>query len=133
MPRRARHSPRAGPGEVARWSSYFVFPDISNYRSGVKPLLLSRSRRPRGGASVHAAGAAGPVGLAELELLELAGGGADQGVPDLDRGRALVVRHAAPAVLHQVPLGATGARAQDHERLDRLAPLLVGHADHRDL
>src|SRR6267142_4063407 len=96
------------------------------------PFVVAVPTTP-GGASVHAAGAAGPVGLAELELLELAGGGADQGVPDLDRGRALVVRHAAPTVLHQVPLGATGARAQDHERLDRLAPLLVGHADHRDL
>src|SRR6185295_11975781 len=88
---------------------------------------------PSGGASVHAAGTAGPVGLAKLELLELAGGGADERVPDLDRGGALVVGHAAPAVLHQIPLGAARARAQDHEGLDGLAPFLVGDADHRDL
>src|SRR5262249_40604064 len=45
----------------------------------------------------------------------------------------LVVRHPAAAVLHEIPLGRGGARPEHDQRLDRLAPLLVGDADHRDL
>src|SRR5262245_3200740 len=88
---------------------------------------------PPAGASVHAAGPAGPVGFTELELLKLAGGGADQGVAQLDRRRAFVVGHPAPAVLDEIALGGRGARPEDDEGLDRLPPLLVGYADHRDL
>src|SRR5882672_5312618 len=110
----------------------FILRDISKYGTEVKPAPGAEPDAPAG-ASVHAAGAPGPVGLAELELLELAGGGADERVADLHRGRALVVGHAAPAMVHQVPLGAARARAQDHEGLDRLAPLLVRDPDDRDL
>src|SRR5215470_5462482 len=83
--------------------------------------------------SVHAAGAPGPVGLAKLELLQLARRSAHESVPDLDRGRALVVGHTGPAVLDQVPLGTDAPRAKHDEGLDGLAPLLVGDADDRDL
>src|SRR5258705_9080338 len=91
------------------------------------------ARRLTRGGSVHAPRAAGPVGLAQLELLELAGRRAVERLAQLDRRRALVVRHAAAAMLDQLALGGGGARAQDDERLDGLAPLLVRHADHRDL
>src|SRR4030095_16256628 len=76
-------------------------------------------------ALVHAARTAGPGGLAQLELLELARGGAHERVAQLDRGRALVVRHAAAAVLDEIAIGGGGAGSEHHERLDRLAPLLV--------
>ena len=85
---------------------------------------------PRGGA-VDLAVAAFPVGLAQLELLELAGGGAGQRVAELDRRRALEVRHAVAAVRDEVLGRRRLALAQHDQRLDRLAPLLVGHADHR--
>src|SRR5438477_8448698 len=91
----------------------------------------SSAMRPAGtatltrGGSVHAPRAAGPVRLPQLELLQLAGGRAVERLADLDRGGALVVRHAAAAVLDEVPLVGGGARAEDHQRLDGLAPLLV--------
>src|SRR5437868_134918 len=98
--------------------------------SETRPAAASRLTR---GGSVHAPRAAGPVGLAQLELLELAGRGAVEGLAELDRGRALVVRHAAAAVGDQLGLGDGGAGPEDHQRLDSLAPFLVGHADHGDL
>src|SRR5258705_10984178 len=110
----------------------FILRDISKYGTEGKPGRGAEPDAPAG-ASVHAAGAPGPVGLAELELLELAGGGADERVADLHRGRALVVGHAAPAMVHQVPLGGAPAGAPDPEGLDRFAPLLVRDADDRDL
>src|SRR5688572_17318394 len=69
---------------------------------------------------VHAAGATGPVGFAELELLELAGGCPDERVTHLDGGRALVVRHPASTMLDEVTLGGGRARSQHDERLDGL-------------
>src|SRR2546425_12557714 len=83
--------------------------------------------------SVHPALTTRPVGLAQLELLELARRGADESIPNLDRRRALVVRHPGPTVLDELSFGAGGTRAQHDEGLDRLAPFLVGHPDHRDL
>src|SRR5262249_38074635 len=83
--------------------------------------------------SVHAAAAPSRVRLAQLELLELASGGADERIADLDRRGALVMREPGPAVGDQIMLGGGGPGPQHHERLDRLAPLLVGDADHRDL
>src|SRR5713226_10318433 len=77
-------------------------------------------------ASVHATLTTRPVRLAELELLELARRGAHESIPNLDRRRALVVRHPGPAVLDELLFGAGGARAQDDEGLGGLAPLLVG-------
>src|ERR1051325_5650596 len=62
------------------------------------------ARRLTCSGSVHAPRAAGPVRLAQLELLELAGGRAVERFAELDRGRALVVRHAAAAVLDQLEL-----------------------------
>src|SRR6266852_18514 len=100
-------SPARRSWASGRRAMVFIF-CISRYIEVWKRSQAPFLGQPR---SVHPAGAAGPVGLAELELLELAGGGADERVPDLHRGRALVVRHAAPAVLDQVPLGAMGARA----------------------
>src|SRR5207302_6914372 len=77
--------------------------------------------------------APGPVGLAELELLELAGGRAGERVAQLDRRRALVVRHARATERDQVRRARLGARAEHDQRLDGLAPLLVGDADHGGL
>src|SRR6267378_5626452 len=83
--------------------------------------------------SVHPALTTRPVGLAQLELLELARRGADESIPNLDRRRALVVGHPGPTVLDELPFVTDRARAQHDEGLDGLAPLLVGHADDRDL
>src|SRR5215510_13970847 len=78
---------------------------------------------------VDALGAAGPVGLAELELLDLAGGGALEGRADLHRGGALEVGEAAAAEVDEGALVRRLAGAEHHQGLDRFAPLLVGHAD----
>src|SRR5687767_15093695 len=79
--------------------------------------------------SVHLPRLPRPVRLAKLELLELARGRAGERVPDLDRRRALEVRHVVAAELDQVAVGRLRVRAEDDERLDRLAPLLVRDAD----
>ena len=102
--------------------------------SGGEPAwLLAHAPARRGGeqpGSSHVQltvlGAPRPVGLAQLELLELAGGGAGQLGAELDRRRALVVGQALAAELDQVGLRGRRPRAQHHERLHRLAPLLVG-------
>src|SRR5262245_26515320 len=77
-------------------------------------------------ASVDLALPPRPVGLAQLELLQLARRGTDQRVADLDGRGALVVRHAAAAMFDEILLARRRPRPQDHEGLDRLAPLLVG-------
>jgi hypothetical protein len=76
-----------------------------------------------------------PVGRAELELLQLAGGRAGQLVAELDRGRALVVGEASRhhAIRSASVLATLARRHEHHEGLHRLAPLVVGHADHRHL
>src|SRR5713101_7352996 len=53
-------------------------------------------------ASVHATLTTRPVRLAQLELLELARRGAHESIPNLDRRRALVMRHPGPAVLDEL-------------------------------
>src|SRR6185503_15251662 len=84
-----------------------------------------RHRRPR---SVDLALPTLPVRRPELELLELPGGGAGELVAELHAGRALVVREVGPAVLDDLLLRRRRAGNEHHEALDRLAPLLVGHA-----
>src|SRR5260370_35071789 len=84
-------------------------------------------------ASVHAARPAPPVRLAQLELLQLAGRGTDQLIPQLDRGRALVVRHPAPAVFDEIALDGGGTRTQHDPGLHGRAPLFVRDAGPRDL
>src|SRR5438477_13204913 len=86
-----------------------------------------------GGGSVDLALAAFPIRGAELELLELAGGGAGQLGSELDRRRALEVGQVGAAVLDELGLGGLGACFEDDQGLDRLAPLLVGDADDADL
>src|SRR5205823_6818200 len=101
-----------------------------------------RARRRRGAAVlrpwrtpglVDLAVAALPVGLAQLELLQLARGRTGEGVAQLDRRGALEVGEPAPAELDERGLVGLLAGAQDDERLHGLAPLLVGHAYHGDL
>src|SRR5690242_18534196 len=92
--------------------------------------MVRRAYRPR---SVDLPLAPLPVGRAELELLQLAGGGAGQLVPELDRGGALVAGEPLLAPRPQLLLGGGGAGREDDERLDGLTPLLVGDADHADL
>src|SRR5437660_2608101 len=77
--------------------------------------------------------ASGPVRLAQLELLQLARGRARERVAELDRRRTLVVRHARPTERDQVVRARRRPRPQHDQRLDRLAPFLVGDADHRGL
>ena len=99
--------------------------------AGARPPLGGRPPRP---ASADLAVAAFPVGGAELELLELAGGGAGEVVAELDaawgtcsgRGGRGSGRSARRSV-------AVCAGCQHDERDHGLAPLLVGDADDRDL
>ena len=133
----ASFSPHPWPG--------FRFPhasaDVRSQRGGSgspwSPSTVSATDRPPGGsrsacgsaASIHQAVAAGPVGLAETELLELARCRARESVTKLQRGRAFEMRHPLPGEVHDVLLTARRTGAQDHEGLHRLAPLLVGHTD----
>src|SRR5688572_3166381 len=80
-------------------------------------------------ASVDLALAALPVRSAQLELLQLAGRGAGQFVAELDRRRALVASEALLTPRPQVRLGHFRTRREDHQRLDRLTPLVVRYPD----
>ena len=55
--------------------------------------------------SAHLAVAASPIWLSELELLELARRRARERCPELDRGRALVVREVITTMGDQLILG----------------------------
>src|SRR5262245_56143106 len=66
-----------------------------------------------------------PLGLAEDELLDLAGRGLGE-VAEGDGGRALEVRELLSAELQDLGLGGFHSRLEGHERLGTLAPLLVG-------
>src|SRR5437879_9206934 len=91
--RAASEEPARDPQPSPQGGVCFQISGVAGRRPG--PL------RPLEGAApplVDLALAAGPEGLAQLELLELAGGRAGQGLAELDRRRALVLRHAAPAV-----------------------------------
>ena len=73
-------------------------------------------------------------GARELELLELAGGGAGELVAELDPLRALVAGELrAWSRRSRRPRSSVAAGRLDDERRDELAPLLVGDADHGDL
>src|SRR5574338_71603 len=97
----------------------------------VPVIALRSTARPP--ASAHPPRAVAPVRLAQHELLQLSGRGARQRRHELDRARALEVREVLPAEREQLGLARARARAQHDESLGRLAPLLVGHADHRAL
>src|SRR5437870_10644078 len=101
--------------KASRWS-----------RSAAVVVILERG-------VVDLAVAALPVGLAQLELLELARGGAREGVAQFDRRRALEVGEPFAAELDERGLVGLLAGAEHDERLHRLTPLLVGDADHGDL
>src|SRR3954463_12182372 len=94
---------------------------------------MSHSRLKAKTGSVDLAVAPLPERRPELELLELAGGGAVERVAEVDGRRALVVGHAAAAVLDEIRLRRGLSLPEHDERLHRLAPLLVGDADHRAL
>src|SRR5690349_15378766 len=83
-------------------------------------------------ASVHLARTSLPIRRAEQELLQLAGGRASELAAELDRARALVVGQLRAAVLDEIGLARLHRGAQHYQRLHRLAPALVGHADHGD-
>src|SRR5438128_9864783 len=101
--------------KASRWS-----------RSAAVVVILERGL-------VDLAVAALPVGLAQLELLELARGGAGEGVAQLDRRRAFEVGEPFTGEFHQRGLVGLLAGAEHDERFHRLTPLLVGNPDHRDL
>src|SRR5690606_7529967 len=87
----------------------------------------------RGGSALDAAVRPGPLPLAELELLDLAGGRLRQLRDELHRVGRLETGQALPGVPDQLGLGGGLPVAQHHERLGPLAPLLVRHRDDRDL
>src|SRR5260221_1077757 len=79
--------------------------------------------------SVDAAFAALPVGFAQLEFLQLAGGRQRQLGAELHRARALVARDAFAAVGDDLGLGQRLALARDDHGVHALAPAFVGAAD----
>src|SRR5439155_20437650 len=89
--------------KASRWS-----------RSAAVVVILERGL-------VDLAVAALPVGLAQLELLELARGGAGEGVAQLHRRRALEVGQPFAGELDQRALVGLLARSEYDERLHRLA------------
>src|SRR5690554_6829576 len=72
---------------------------------------------PGGSRSVHLPVAPFPVGLAQLELLELPGGGARQLGAELHRGGALVVGEPFAAVVDELALGGLLTGGEHDERL----------------
>src|SRR5439155_1236740 len=93
--------------------------------------LPARVRDVEHHSLVHLPLAPGPVRLAELELLELAGGCAGERVAQLDRRRALVVRHARATERDQVGRTRLRARPQHHQRLDGLPTSRRAHRSRR--
>src|SRR3954469_868993 len=88
-------------------------------RGGRRDPLLAVGRRPEL--------------LTELELLDLAGGGPRDRLPELHPLGRLVVGQPGAAVRDDLRVGGRGALGEHHESGDHLAPLVVGHPDHRDL
>src|SRR5207247_6289213 len=99
--------------------------------SGVDRRRATPTDRPT--RSADPAVAALPVRAAELELLELAGGGARELGAEFDRRRALVVGEMVTGMRDELRLARLGAGRQHDERLHRLAPLLVARTPHRHL
>src|ERR1700712_3344721 len=83
--------------------------------------------------SIDLALQAAPVRLAQLELLQLAGGGARQAVAQLDLLRALVAGELGAGGGDDLGLAQRGPRRERDEGGDDFAPLLVGDADHGHL
>src|SRR5690348_17089789 len=80
-------------------------------------------------ASIHLPLATFPVRLAQLALQDLAGGIARQCLGEVDGARHLVAGDALPRVVDELLYRHGGAGFFHHDRLHRLAPLRVGHAD----
>src|SRR5579883_2097724 len=88
-------------------------------------LLIGSSK----GAS-NARAAAGPVGLAQLALHDLADGAARKRVAKLDADQPLRLAELAVGPRHDLGLAHRGAVAAYAQRERRLAPLLAWDADH---
>src|SRR5215203_1150275 len=84
-------------------------------------------------SSVHAPIAAAPVVFAHVLARELAVAVLGQLRHEIDRARPLEVGEPAAAELHDLAIAGGGAFAQHHDRLDGLAPMVIGHAHHADL
>src|SRR5579883_3039033 len=83
--------------------------------------------------SIHLAFAAGPIRLAQLALQDLARGIARQRLDEIDGARHLVAGDPLARELDELARRQRCALLLDDDRLDRLAPLIVGHADHGDI
>ena len=103
------------------------------HRPALGPDLRRPLRRDVTRASSDVALATFPVGRAELPLEELARRVAGERIGEVDRLRQLVAGQVFTSEVDRSPrLGCTLPVADDH-RLHRLAPLLVGDADHGDV
>src|SRR5580692_4033970 len=83
-------------------------------------------------ASVHLAILPRPKGIAQMAAQDLAGGVARQGFDEVDRLRRLEARDALAGEADDIRRRRLLAGLHHHDGLDRLAPFVVGHADHGD-
>uniref|UniRef100_A0A0N4Z3R1 Transcriptional regulator n=1 Tax=Parastrongyloides trichosuri TaxID=131310 RepID=A0A0N4Z3R1_PARTI len=143
-PRSLGQCSRPRPASAATTGRRSTAPTAAPPRPGRNsPAYCSgtRRRRPRAsapgtaadGPPVDVAHAPDPVGLAQDVFQDLARGVARQGRDDLDRARDLEAGEGLAAGVAQGVFAGRLAGAQHHQRLDRLAPAVVGHADHGGL
>src|SRR5260370_10972005 len=81
---------------------------------------------------IHLAVFPRPIGIAQMAAQDLAGGIARQRLDEVDRLRRLEARDAFAGEVDDVRRRRLLALLHHHDRLDRFAPLLVGHADYGD-
>src|SRR4051794_33385788 len=83
-------------------------------------------------ASIHLAVLAGPIRIAQMAAQDLARRVARQGFDEIHRFRRLEAGDALPREADYVRRRRLLAGLHHHDRFYRLAPLLIGHADHGD-
>jgi alpha-1,2-mannosyltransferase len=115
-------------GPELRWTAWQQAIGSSYVFFAVLVLLLSTITAPS-----DLPVPSGPVRGAQGPLEHLPAGRARQRLDDVDGARALVVREVRPGEGDDLRLGGLLAGPEHDDRLDALAPLVVGDADHRDL
>src|SRR2546425_922604 len=117
------------PLRTGDWSSTLRSLDSPATRGTREPACGAFGPAPD---SVDALGAAGPLPIAQDELLDLPGGRLRQ-LAELDGGGTLEMGDLPPAELDDLLLSGLHARLERDEGLRPLAPLLVRDGDHRAL